>query len=385
MRNLLFRLLFRFIRALRSKGKRRLLSLAPGRTILYLQFEKPLGCCVHGTSLIPALNAAFPGVRLVVASRGGGAATLRHHPRVAELVVTRADPLQSPGALLQTLAELRRELRRRGIQVDAVVQDASNRRVSSALLAAGLRIAPTVGFGNAPALYDVHLAYNPSLSLIDNHLRIAGALGAAAQHHEPEVFFSPSDLQHARALLADVPRHRAGLIGFVVQGSGGQQTGWHDDRFGVIVREFIAAGYAAIFLGTGADDAAIARVRDMSGPGARSLAGQTTIPQAAAVLCLCDLLLTVDTGTMHLGRAVGVPMVVLGPSWQAPLEWLPLGLPQVRVLRGEDRTEVPPNYQLDEIGVPQVRDAGFDLLLRFPPSRAARELRVERRLSVTRV
>ena len=120
-----------------------------------------------------------------------------------------------------------------------------------------------------------------------------------------------------------------------------------------------------------------------SSPG-RSLAGKTSIPVAAAVLALCDLLITIDTGTMHLGRAVGVPMVVLGPSWQKPLEWLPLGLANVRILRGPDRAEVPPDYRLDEIEVDNVLQAAWQLLALYPPGEATRQARVQARLSETR-
>ena len=74
-------------------------------------------------------------------------------------------------------------------------------------------------------------------------------------------------------------------------------------------------------------------------------------------------------------------MVVLGPSWQQPLEWLPLGQPQVRILRGEDRESVPPEYRLDEIGAEPVKAAMDELVRVYPPSADAREARVRARLS----
>jgi len=87
---------------------------------------------------------------------------------------------------------------------------------------------------------------------------------------------------------------------------------------------------------------------------------------------------------MHVGRAADLPMVVLGPSWQKPLEWLPLGKPNVRILRGEDIPTVPPNYHLDEISVADVTAAITSLQQTFPPSEAARNHRTTRLLSTTR-
>jgi hypothetical protein len=80
---------------------------------------------------------------------------------------------------------------------------------------------------------------------------------------------------------------------------------------------------------------------------------------------------------MHVGRAVGTPMVVIGPSWQRPIGWLPLGLPQVRILRGPDRTDIPKDYRLDEVHSADVIAALEDLLSAYPPSEAGRNNRIE--------
>lgn len=390
MRDLIFRLIFLLTRALRPSDRhslagRGLNPLDAGSTVLYLQFEKPLGCCIHGTPLIEALKAVVPDLRLIVATRGPGAATLRHHPGVDQIIETEGDPLGSSGSLWSTAAELRDKLAALGVQPDVILQDASSRRGTWALFAALLRLAPTIGFADAPVLYDQHLAYDANRSLIDNNLRLPVALGGLECHREPQVFFAPADLRRAEALLLPLTGERAGRIGFVLQGSGGQRTGWYDERFAEVVRTLEAQGYETLFLGTAVDVPGIDRVRSLAHSAGISLAGETSVPEAAAVLCLCDLLITVDTGTMHLGRAVGVPMVVLGPSWQRPLEWLPLELGNTRILRGPDRDTVPAEYHLDEIAVSDVLAGAADLLQSFPSSASARDARVKARLSDARI
>ena len=45
------------------------------------------------------------------------------------------------------------------------------------------------------------------------------------------------------------------------------------------------------------------------------LTGETRLDESAAVLSLCDLLLTNDTGPAHVAAAVGCPVVVIfGPT-----------------------------------------------------------------------
>jgi ADP-heptose:LPS heptosyltransferase len=112
-----------------------------------------------------------------------------------------------------------------------------------------------------------------------------------------------------------------------------------------------------------------------------SLAGRTSVTELAALLALSDAVVSLDTGTMHVGRAVGVPMVVMGPSWQKPLEWLPLDIPNVRILRGQDRADVPVEYKLDEIEASAVIASLTELLKTYPADPAQREERLQRSLS----
>ncbi len=375
MRGVLLNLLFRLLRALRPR------RTAPSSTVLLLQYAMPLGCCVHGTPLIRALRRQDPDRRLIVATRGTGASVLRHHPDV-DLLLETADPLGSLRAMVGVVRHLRRSLKN-GNRPGLVLVDASSRSGRYSLLAAALRLAPTAGFDGLPALYDHAFAYDKGVSLIDNSLRLTALSGPLAQHHEPAVLFSRAELDRARELLREAnPEHRPS-VAFVMQGSGGQRTSWQDNRFAQLIEHVSGLGCLPIFLGTAADAAVIARIQSTL-PGTQpgvSLAGRTSIPELAALLCLCDLLVSVDTGTMHLGRASQVPLVVLAPSWQKAVEWLPLEVGNARVLRGPDRDEVPPAYRLDEISFEDARDAVDDLLRRFPPSATARESRVAQRLA----
>jgi len=339
----------------------------------------PLGCCVHGTPIYAAIKQANPNTTIIVASRGAGLATLQHDPHIDQFIDT-PDPMASLASLWKTARTIRKRLRANGWQPDIVIQDASNRRGTYALFALLLRVAPTTGFADAPQLYDHHLQYDPTLSLIDNNLRLVDGSG----HLEPAVHFTADELDQARTMLREANPAELPVTAFVVQGSGGQRTDWHDDRFAAVVRHTQTLGHLPVFLGTSDNAAEIERIRSAAGSSSCSLAGRTSIPQLTALLCLCDLMITVDTGTMHVGRAVDLPMVVLGPSWQQPLEWLPLGKPNVRILRGQDRADAPPDYRLDEIAVEQVTAAADELLAVFPPSEQARETRIAQRISTTR-
>jgi ADP-heptose:LPS heptosyltransferase len=346
------------------------------RTVLILEYLLPLGCCVHLTPVYEAIKASRPDITIVVATRGLGAAVLRHNSAIDHVIET-ADPLKETFAAARSL---RSALRKRGLTPDCILTSASDQRTRIALLSfltEGVR----GGFTLAPQLYDRSLQYERNQSLIANNLQLTSLLGIEPRHFEPRVYFSANNIEKARELASIANPEEKPLAIFITQNSGGQRTGWHTERFARVIRHVQTAGCAIAYVGTAADADAIQRIHQESGDIGTSLAGQTSISELAALLALSDIVVSLDTGTMHVGRAVGVPMVVIGPSWQRPIEWLPLGLPQVRILRGQDRDDIPQNYQLDEVKAEDVIDTFNELLSTYRPDLAARADRLKAGLS----
>ena len=360
-----------------SRLRGRAAKPSEAQSVLLLEYILPLGCCVHLTPLFEAIKRHRPEVVLSVATRGLGASLLRHHPAIDHL-------LQTPDALQTTFAAaraLRRELKTRRIQPDCVLTGASDRRSRIALTGLLATRAWRGGFTLAKSLYARPLAYNYDLSLIQNNLRLAELLGAHPGPTEPAIFFSPADLAAADALLREVNPNRRPVAIFVTQGSGLQRTAWHTDRYAEVIRYAHGKGLQVLYVGTHAESPTIEEIRQEAGGIGISLAGRTTVTQLAALLAASDYVVSLDTGTMHLARSVGTPMVVLAPTWQPAIEWMPLGLEQVRILRGPDRKDIPPDYKLDEITAPAVVHALTELLELYPASEAERRARTERRVS----
>ncbi len=357
------------------RGSRLRVDPAKVTSVLVLEYMLPLGCCVHLTPLFEAIRAVRPEVEITVATRGLGGELLRHSPSVDHVIVT-------PDALTDTLGAvrvLRRELRRLRARPDCVLTGASDQRTRIALL--GLLVAGgwRGGFTLVPRLYQRPLEYDAARSLIDNNLRLGGLVGCGEGHREPRVYFSAADVAVAEGLVGEVNPEGRPLVVMVTQNSGGQRTGWHAERFVEVIRyasEVLGCG--VVFVGTAGDSAAVEELR--AGLGA-SVTGRTSVTELAALLAMSDAVVSLDTGTMHVGRAVGVPMVVIGPSWQRPIEWLPLGVERVRILRGADREGVPEGYQLDEVEAADVIAALRELMEVYPASAESRAARVARGLS----
>ena len=349
----------------RQFGGSRLLS-DPGavKSVLVLEYVLPLGGLVHMTPIFEAIKAERPEVVVTVASRGLGVEVLRHNPCVDHLVET-------PNALTDTLATarmLRGELQRRGVKPDCVLTGVADQRTRIALVGVLLKAGWRGGFTLAPQLYQWALEYVPTKSLIANNLQLAALVGCGQGHREPRVYFSDEDLANARERLAqDGAREGQFVAVMVTQTSVTQRKGWRAERFREVA-EFLRREYGAhiVFTGTSAESGAIDELRNRLKFPTTSVAGKTSITQLAAMMSLCNVGLTLDTGPMHVGRAVGLPMVVIAPAWSPPLEWLPIEDDRFRILKNGDIPVAPADYMIDEVSVDEVQSALQDLIQRCP-------------------
>src|SRR5206468_9005759 len=92
---------------------------------------------------------------------------------------------------------------------------------------------------------------------------------------------------------------------------------WLDARWAIVAdrlrEEF---GLQPAFLGGPADGARVGRIRAAMRGSALDLTGRTTLREAAAILASARVALAVDTGLLHIGAAVGAPLVgVCGASY----------------------------------------------------------------------
>lgn len=103
------------------------------------------------------------------------------------------------------------------------------------------------------------------------------------------------------------------LVG-LFPGSNATSRRWPVERFGELAARLSERGARVVALG-GNGERALTGAVVARAPAALDLGGGTDLGGLAAVLSLCDLVVTNDTGPMHLAAALGVPTVTLwGPS-----------------------------------------------------------------------
>jgi ADP-heptose:LPS heptosyltransferase len=356
---------------------------AGARRYLFLNYSPALGTSLQATPVLEALKLAQPNCQIAVAAAGIPFEVLLRNPYVDHLWQTPTPEAQLGAA---TLA-LRRRLRTSGYEPHWVCTDSWNQRTKTVLLGVFAGNFQRVGFAVNRELLDRAITYDPRLSIIDNNLQLLPALGMAASHLEPRIFFSPEDLDHCNGLLHEPPggRPRAALI---VQGSGNAPTMWYVDRFAQI-GDYLhnEHGFEIVFVGAARDASHIDEIRHLMKAPSTSLAGKTNIGVLSAVLASCDVGIGIDTGTMHVARAVRLPFVLISSAREPVHTWLPIDQPQIAIVRKDDiecrdchKRFCATRECMDYIQPAEVKSALQVILTKYPPSLDARTSRVQRSL-----
>lgn len=147
---------------------------------------------------------------------------------------------------------------------------------------------------------------------IDLLYGFAEALGVRAAHPEftPQLYLADEGKERASEWLSGLPLPKIALN----VGASRAYKRWAKENWTQVALGLTALGYSVVFVGDKNDAEIVAQIKpSLTGYVKYSidLAGMTTLRELASVLAACDLLVTADTGPMHIAVAVGTPVVAL--------------------------------------------------------------------------
>ena len=350
-------------RAVRPGRRPSFKQLRTVRNFIFLQFEQPLGTVVHATPVFGALRKALPDAFIAVAAAARASEILRLDPCIDRCVT-----VPELSNFLAATSAVRSLVRSMPPGPVCLMTTIGNRSPRIAILALAAGRCWRVGFTMAPRLYDLPLAFRPPRAQIAGNLDLLRSLEYPVENREPRVCFTASDGRAAADLLSAIPRegmvHR---VAFITHNSGKQANRWPLDRFCQVIDRLSAhVPMQTVLVGSASEVDGVQQLYENCRTQRVNLAGKTSVPVLAAIFAQCDLVIGLDTGPFHVARAVGLPGVVLAPAWQDPAEWLPIGNPRYRIVRGPSIASPPEGYCMAEISVAQVVSAALELLANTP-------------------
>ncbi len=186
----------------------------------------------------------------------------------------------------------------------------------SGWLAARTRAPLRAGFADArehARLFYTHRIATAAEHTIDRNVELARRLGIDARREDLTLHLAPEARAFAERFCAARGLTRGEFVVCV------PPTRWptklYPQRRWPAVAAAVARRRPVVLLGTPGDRAMCRQIADASGPGVTSAAGETTIPQMAAVIAVSAGVICCDSAAKFIASAVGVGAVVLvGPT-----------------------------------------------------------------------
>jgi heptosyltransferase-2 len=151
---------------------------------------------------------------------------------------------------------------------------------------------------------------------VDSHfvhhfLSFSKHLGGSAEPLPPRITLTASELKQADESLRKAANNKA-LCALAPGAEYGSAKRWLPERFVAVAKRVAAVtGCGWVIVGGQNDAEACCPIADGIGSNAVNLAGKTSLRQLCALLARCRVLLTNDSGAMHVGYAVGAKVVAI--------------------------------------------------------------------------
>ncbi len=267
-----------------------------------------LGDIVHSLPVLTALRRRYPNAHITWIVNRSYELLLRGHPDLdATLVFDR----KARGGLWKGLQKYRRffrKCRQRNFDLVIDLQGLLRSGVMAMLCNAPRRVGLSSCREGAGFFYTdvVPVGDFQALHAVDRYWLVAEAFGVGNAPKEFRLHIPDAARAWACDRLRDFPRPWLALG----VGARWATKRWPPEFFAELVRRMQKRyGGTAILVG-GTDEVALASAtaQQFSGPWC-DLTGQTSLPRLSAVLSLVDVMLANDTGPLHLGAALGRPVV----------------------------------------------------------------------------
>ncbi len=160
--------------------------------------------------------------------------------------------------------------------------------------------------------YDVAADHSPDVHELENHRKIARAIGVDSKR-VPSIKAPLPSAQVAAAMRTPYV-----ILHLWPGGTGSALKEWPSERWKRLAEELVSRGYNLILSGAASDrggnESIVHQVRRSGTATVANLAG-SSLGDTAALLAAAQLVVSVNTGVMHLAAALGVPVVALhGPT-----------------------------------------------------------------------
>ena len=287
-----------------------------------------VGDALLSQSLLTLLKQRNPDATIDVLAPAWALSIFRRMPQVTDTIES---PFAHGELALRKRMRLGRDLRARRYDLAYVLPNS----FKSALVPLFARVPQRIGFvGEARGLLltDARALDKRALPrMVQRFASLAGASGTpvAADLPAPRLHVDPDERNRLFAELGLVRPAR--LVCLCPGAEYGPAKRWPAEYFGELAKALAAAGHAVWAVGSAGERGLGETIRASSAGALINLCGRTTLDQAVVVLSAADMVVTNDSGLMHVAAALDRPLVALYGSSSA--EFTPPLSARARILK----------------------------------------------------
>ena len=269
-----------------------------------------LGDVVHSLPFLNSIRSCFPEAKIHWVIARGLEGLLEGNPMIDGLVIINKDGWKKISRAWKTLREFRElysRLKRQGYDMVIDLQGL----LRSGLITIGTGAPVRVGFAGAregsTLFYNRKIGTDRNMHAVQRYLKAAGALGCESTN---VVFPFPL----AKKELKGINEIKSSLKDYavLVPGARWETKIWPSESFGRLASML---PLRSVVVGSSGDIPVADRIVAMSKGKAVSLAGRTSLPELVEVMRGARVVISNDSGPMHIAAALNVPVAALfGPT-----------------------------------------------------------------------
>lgn len=274
-----------------------------------------VGDAIMSTPALRSVRRGFPRARITLLAKPWVIPVFENSPDIDEIMVYEADGRhKGPKGLLRLAADVHRK----SFDTAILMQNA----FEAALLAFLARIPQRIGFttdARSLLLTERINTWRPLKKghLIDYYLGLMRGAGIAAQNKKLLIHITPEETAEARQFLTEMgTTNYQWIVGLNPGAAFGTAKRWLPERYAELGRRFAKEHKALILIfGSSSESLLGSQLATQIGPACVNLSGQTSLRQAMALISLCSLFITNDSGLMHVAAALDIPQAaIIGPT-----------------------------------------------------------------------
>jgi heptosyltransferase-2 len=291
--------------------------------ILIIRFSS-LGDIVLASPLVRVLRAAYPDAQLDLLVKSEYADLVRHHPALNSVLTLESSSREELRALrsrvrmegYDVILDLHNSLRSRYVRfLNARRVRAVNKRVLRRWILVNLK----------------RNLYRDAVPVAERYIETAASLGVVADGRGAEIVTPADVVSRVGTMMSKYRLERAATVVGLAPSARHATKRWPPERYRDLGIRLAREHRAKLLLFGGPDDTDycgdIAQMinAEMGTGSAESLAGSLTLLETAAALDHCAVVVTNDTGLMHMAAARNRPVVAIFGSTVREFGFFPYG------------------------------------------------------------